>query len=103
MGGNDVAQLESAQLAHSDARVGEETDDQLVPLGRRYELELVDLVARQDLDDALGEAWELRLARTRLFTLVPAPRQELTDHSDVVVDRVPGQLLASLTRHFEQV
>lgn len=101
LGRNDAGHLQPAQRADPDPGIGEEPDDQLVPIVGSGRLQPVDLVAAQHLDDLLRQAGELGLARD-VLALALAPVQELADGADIVVDAVGRELLAVLARLNQQ-
>jgi hypothetical protein len=80
-----VARAQREQLAEAQVRVGEDADDQLVALGLRGVLQLLDLVAAQRVQNALAHAGQLAAGAAPL-TLGSGPRQERVDRSHVAMD-----------------
>jgi hypothetical protein len=81
---------EPAELADADPGVREQADDQLVPLRRRRELQLVDLVATQHVEDPPRQRRQLRLP-LHLLPLPLAPCEELAHRPRIGVHAEPRQ------------
>jgi len=100
-GPDDVPGREPGQLVEPEAAVGEDPDDELVPLVRHRPFKEIDLVAAEHIPDRLLPPRALR-PREHFFALTGCPVEEKPHGSDERVNRVLGDRLAVAVAPLEE-